>query len=140
MQDHIAYRSIDTIEDTLLTSLHCDLILFLSVLPLQGITPSQLSTYEAELRLPTGQSVVVPPAMEISGVMYSPDCGVALEWRNEPTVKVERFWTAGRWIGIASAVICAGQIWCVVKEMAERGSPSVRTLFRVFQIMSNGRV
>jgi hypothetical protein len=63
--------------------------------------------------------------MEISGVAYSPDCGLALEWRDERATKVERFWSAGRWIGIIAGTIAAGQIWFVVREMAERGSPSV---------------
>jgi hypothetical protein len=101
------------------------MIVFLSVLPLAGITPETLSLYETEMRFPTGQTVIKPPAMEISGVMYSPDCGTALEWRDETGVTVERFWHAGRTVGIVAGLIAGVQVWWVLKEMSERGSPSV---------------
>ena len=101
------------------------MIIFLSVLPSPGITPESLALYEDEMRYPTGQTFVKPPALELSGVMYSPDCGTALEWRNEKAVKIERFWRAGRVAGITAGLIAVIQVWCVLKEMAERGSPSV---------------
>jgi hypothetical protein len=101
------------------------MIMFLSVLPLSGVSPESLALYENEMRFPTGQTVVKPPAMELSGIMYSPDCGTALEWRDEPAVKVERFWHAGRVIGIVAGMIAGVQVWWVLKEMGERGSPSV---------------
>jgi len=126
MEDHAAYRSTETIESPLITTAQCEMIVFLTVLPLQGITQEALSLYENELRFPTGQSIVHPPTMELSGVMYSPDCGTALEWRDEKAVKVEKFWHAGRVIGIAAGIIAGIQVWIVLKEMAERGSPSVR--------------
>jgi hypothetical protein len=84
------------------------------------------------MRVPTGQSVVKPPAMELSGVMYSPDCGTALEWRDEKAVKVEKFWRAGRVVGIVGGLIAGVQVWWVLKEMGERGSPSVPSLFPMF--------
>ena len=101
------------------------MIVFLSVLPLAGITPESLAIYENEMRFPTGQRVVKPPAMELSGVMYSPDCGTALEWRDERAVKVEKFWHVGRTVGIVVGLIAGVQVWWVLKEMSERGSPSV---------------
>ena len=101
------------------------MIIFLSVLPLSGITPESLALFENEMRYPTGQTVVKPPAMELSGVIYSPDCGTALEWRDEKAVKVENFWQAGRVVGIVAGLIAGVQVWWVLKEMAERGSPSV---------------
>jgi transmembrane E3 ubiquitin-protein ligase len=105
--------------------MQCDMIVFLSVLPLSGVSPQHLALYESEMRFPTGQTVVRPPAMELSGVIYSPDCGTALEWRDERAVKVERFWHAGRVIGIVAGMIAGVQVWWVLKEMGERGSPSV---------------
>ena len=103
------------------------MIVFLSVLPRFGIAPGALALYESEMRFPTGQSVVQPPAMELSGVMYSPDCGTALEWRDERAIKVEMFWQAGRVVGIIAGLVAGVQIWWILKEMAERASPSVRT-------------
>ena len=125
MEDHAAYRSTETVESPLITFVQCDMIIFLTVLPLQGITQEALSLYETELRFPTGQSIARPPAMELSGVMYSPDCGTALEWRDEKAVKVEKFWHAGRVIGTIAGLVAGIQVWIVLKEMAERGSPSV---------------
>jgi transmembrane E3 ubiquitin-protein ligase len=104
------------------------MIIFISVVPLSGITPESLALYEAEMRYPTGQTVVKPPAMQLSGVMYSPDCETALEWRDEKAVKAENFWQAGRVVGIVAGLIAGVQVWWVLKEMAERGSPSVTSL------------
>jgi hypothetical protein len=126
IKKHTSYTSQDDDERSyFLRYLRCDMIIFLSVLPSSGVTPESLALYEDEMRYPTGQTVVKPPAMELSGVMYSPDCGTALEWRNEGAVKVERFWRAGRIVGITAGLIAVVQVWCVLKEMAERGSPSV---------------
>ena len=123
MERHATFRSSED-DDTSSRSLQCDLIVFVSVLPLSGISPSALSLYETEMRMPTGQTIVYPPSMELSGVIYSPDCGTALEWRDEKAVKVEKFWHAGRTIGLIAGSIAAVQVWWVLKEMAERGSPS----------------
>ena len=124
MEDHAAYRSTETIDSSLFTPIQCDMILFLTVLPLQGISQEALTLYENELRFPTGQTILRPPAMELSGVMYSPDCGTALEWRDEKAIKVEKFWHAGRVIGVFAGLLAGLQVWIVLKEMAERGSPS----------------
>lgn len=130
MEKHAAYLSSDN-EDTSspFRPMQCDMIVFLSVLPLSGVSSESLALYESEMRFPTGQTVVKPPAMELSGVMYSPDCGTALEWRDERAVKVERFWHAGRVIGIVAGMVAGVQVWWVLKEMGERGSPSVFILF-----------
>jgi hypothetical protein len=108
-----------------LRPLQCDMIVFLSILPSDGITPDDLALYESEMRYPTGQRIARPPPMELSGVMYSPDCGTALEWRDERAVKVEKFWHAGRTVGIVAGLVSGLQCWWVLKEMGERGSPSV---------------
>ena len=102
------------------------MIVFLSVLPLSGITPESIALYEDEMRNPTGQTTIKPSAMELSAVMYSPDCGTALEWREERAVRVENFWHAGRVVAIVAGLIAGVQVWWVLKEMAERGSPSVK--------------
>ena len=112
--------------------IQCDMILFISVLPVPGVSRDSLVLYESEMRFPTGQTTVKPPAMEISGVMYSPDCGAALEWRDERAVKVEKFWHAGRVVAIAAGLISGVQVWWVLREMGERGSPSV---FQVLTIL-----
>jgi transmembrane E3 ubiquitin-protein ligase len=126
MEKHASYRSTDNDDNASpFRPLQCDMIIFLSVLPLSGVSPESLALYENEMRFPTGQTVVKPPPMELSGIMYSPDCGTALEWRDESAVKVERFWHAGRVIGIVAGMIAGVQVWWVLKEMGERGSPSV---------------
>jgi transmembrane E3 ubiquitin-protein ligase len=121
---HLSFDDTDT--NYFFRPLQCDMIVFLSVLPISGITPHSLALYETEMRYPTGQSVVKPPAMELSGVMYSPDCGTALEWRDERAVKAEKFWHAGRIVGIVAGLIAGVQVRWVLREMNERGSPSVR--------------
>ena len=108
-----------------LRSLQCDMIVFISVIPSPGISPEALALYESEMRNPTGQRIARPPPLELSGVMYSPDCGTVLEWREEAAVKVEEFWHAGRTVGIVAGLVSGLQSWWVLKEMGERGSPSV---------------
>ena len=127
LEKHSSYLSVgkDDTSSYFSHTLQCDLIVFVSVHPISGITPEALALYENEIRFPTGQTVVKPPRLELSGVIYSPDCGTALEWRDEPAVKVERFWYAGRAVATAGCLIAGVQIWWVLKEMAERGSPSV---------------
>lgn len=128
MEKHTSYISLDDRETNYFSRpIQCDMIIFLSVLPLTGITPEELTLYENEMRYPTGQTIVKPPGMELSGVMYSPDCGTALEWRDERAVKVEKFWHAGRIVGIVAGLIAGVQVWWVLREMSERGSPSVIT-------------
>lgn len=127
VERHTSYITTDEDDNGFfLHSLQCDMIVFLSVLPSAGIAPEALALYESELRYPTGQRVARPPPMELSGVMYSPDCGTSLEWRDERTVKVETFWRAGRTVGIVAGLVSGLQCWWVLKEMGERGSPSVR--------------
>jgi len=126
MKKHASYQAADTDEQmNPLRPLQCDMILFLSILPLSGISRASLAIYENEIRFPTGQTTVRPPPMEVSGVMFSPDCSTALEWRDEQAVKVEKFWRAGRVVGIVAGLIAGAQVWWVLKEMSERGSPSV---------------
>jgi len=128
LERHNAYQSSGNDDSPSFRGVQCDIIVFISVLPLSGITAEELALYEEEMRYPTGQRVIKPPPMELSGVIYSPDCGTALEWRDEPAVKVEKFWRAGRIAGTVGGLISAFQVWCVIKEMAERGSPSVTLL------------
>jgi len=123
MDKHSSYQSSEE-DEMAYRPLQCDVVVFLSVLPLFGISPSALSLYESEMRFPTGQTIVHPPSMELSGVIYSPDCGTALSWRDEKAIKVEKFWHAGRTIGLIAGCIAGVQVWWVLKEMAERGSPS----------------
>jgi len=128
LERHNSYQSSGNDDSLSFRGVQCDIIVFVSVLPLSGITAEELALYEEEMRYPTGQRVIKPPPMELSGVIYSPDCGTALEWRDEPAVKVEKFWRAGRIAGTVGGLISAFQVWCVIKEMAERGSPSVTLL------------
>jgi transmembrane E3 ubiquitin-protein ligase len=126
VEKHTSYLSVEEDDDTFwMRSLQCDMIMFISVLPSPGISSEALALYESEMRYPTGQRIVRPPPMELSGIMYSPDCGTALEWRDERAVKVEKFWHAGRTVGIVAGLISGLQCWWVLKEMGERGSPSV---------------
>ena len=126
-----SYQSLDN-EELSFRHFQCDVILFLSVLPLSGVSQKALALYEDEMRFPTGQTTVKPPAMELSGVVYSPDCGTALEWTDERAVKVDNFWQASRVVATVAGLISSIQVWIVLKEMGERGSPSV--LFFCVQI------
>jgi transmembrane E3 ubiquitin-protein ligase len=126
LEKHTAFIPIED-DDTLYFSrpIQCDVIIYLFVLPVSAVTQEALDLYEEEVRFPTGQSIIKPPPMQLSGVIYSPDCGTALQWRDETAVKVEKFWRAGRVVGIAAGLIAGIQVMWVIKEMAERGSPSV---------------
>jgi transmembrane E3 ubiquitin-protein ligase len=125
IEKHQSYTAQQDEESTFFSRpLQCDIILFLAVLP-SPIPPAELAAYEHEMRFPTGASVVSPGPLEVSGVAWSPDCGTALGWRDEAATKVERFWVAGRRVGIVAGVIAGVQVWWVLKEMGERGSPSV---------------
>ena len=129
IQKHASYISHDDQGSTLFSRpLQCDIIVFLAVAPVP-LPPAALAAYESEMRFPTGATVVNPGPLEVSGVVWSPDCGSALEWRDERATKVERFWAAGRVVGIVAGAIAGVQVWWVLKEMGERGSPSVTTRF-----------
>jgi transmembrane E3 ubiquitin-protein ligase len=127
IEKHTSYFPVED-DDALYYSrpLECDVIVFLFVLPVSDINQEALDLYEEEIRFPTGQRVIRPPPMQLSGVVYSPDCGSALEWRDETAIKIEKFWIAGRAVGIAGGIIAGIQVLWVIREMAERGSPSVR--------------
>jgi len=144
----------DTPQETWNPSPHCEYIMYVQVHPLNvhqmRILPigwkskerqaALIREIEDELRYPTGRPIRGVPDLQMSAVLYSPDCGYLLETKGPPTYppaagqhllgkKEEVFeYHAKLWLLMWAAVLF-GQVRLLQRQMRESYTPS--TLGRV---------
>ncbi|KAI1326809.1 hypothetical protein F5Y16DRAFT_373438 [Xylariaceae sp. FL0255] len=145
--------TVDAPGDTWNPSPHCEYILYLQIYPLDndilGVQPSltgpenfikEIQDVEKELRFPQGKPQRSIPPLQMSAVMYSPDCAYFLESKGPPAypqiegrhllgVKQEVFlYSVSTWM-LGLAVVLFGQVQLLKWQMRETSTPS--TLGRV---------
>lgn len=122
----------------------CEYVVYMQVYPLkvdpiQGITyldPAKtINQIEQELRYPNGAPVPEAPALQISAVLFSPDCGFMLESVGPPDFaagdgehlvgqKQEIFLSNVQyWMHIFTCVMF-GQLWLLKMQSKEASTPS----------------
>ncbi|KAI0154748.1 hypothetical protein GGR52DRAFT_551040 [Hypoxylon sp. FL1284] len=145
--------TIDAPSDAWNPSPHCEYVLYVQIHPLDhdilGVQPSltgpenvikAIQDVENELRFPQGTGHHSVPRLQMSAVLFSPDCGFFLETKGPPAyasvdgqhligVKQEIFLYSVSTFLLGLAAIIFGQLQLLKMQMRETSTPS--TLGRV---------
>ena len=127
----------DRLSDLLFATPHCELIVYLQQHP-TGFTKSDLRAIEQELRFPTGQSLPPIPAMRMSALIFSPDCGFVLESKGPPDFvpqqgmhlvgqKLEEYMSSVKHGILAFAMVICAEIFLLMRQMKDASTPSTRS-------------
>ncbi|SCU97524.1 LAMI_0F10396g1_1 [Lachancea mirantina] len=105
----------------------CEFMAFLQLEPWDKFTRDQIKVIDQELMWPTGRLTnlsQLPPVNLASGLLYSPDCGLSLEFNN---VKGPRYELQVRQIRkhlLVGIALFAGQIYLLLSQMHHTNTPS----------------
>ena len=139
---------------------HCEYIVYLQQHPAEisdnrwldsERSSNTLSRIEDELRFPTGASLPKVPSLEMTALIFSPDCGFVLESRGPPEYspqegthligpKLESYMRLARhWILMFATVLCL-EIYLLTRQMKDTSTPSTRSRvsFYTIAIMAMG--
>ncbi|MCJ1461926.1 hypothetical protein MMC07_000526 [Pseudocyphellaria aurata] len=116
---------------------HCEYIVYLQQHP-TTLPDDDLSIIEKELRFPTGAPTSAIPALKMSALIFSPDCGFVLESKGPPEFvpqdgthlvgqKLESYMGLARRGILAFAVILCAEIFLIIRQMKETSTPSTRS-------------
>ena len=102
---------------------------------LHGKDPLYLEKIEHELRLPTGATLEFLPDLKFSALVFSPDCGFALE--SKPSgpgssnhligLKIETYHIMIRQAVELFSIFIAVQIYLLIRQMKDASTPSTRS-------------
>ncbi|OKL55776.1 hypothetical protein UA08_08894 [Talaromyces atroroseus] len=127
----------------------CEYIIYIQQRPIgiSGGAPGQtvLDQIETELRFPLGAPIPPPPMMEMSVVMFSPDCGILLESKGAPDYppseglyvigpKQEEYRKFTSRTIYALGAIMVGQLYLLLRQIKEASTPSTRSRISFYTI------
>lgn len=88
-----------------------------------------LRAIESEMRFPTGASVPAAPALRLSALIYSPNCGVALVADRLEGKPLWQLYHQITRLALAAAALAAAMAWTLIRQMNE--SNTLSTVSRV---------
>ncbi|QKX64153.1 uncharacterized protein TRUGW13939_11326 [Talaromyces rugulosus] len=127
----------------------CEYIIYIQQRPVRIgdslAEPAVLEQIERELRFPTGAPIPSPPMMEMSVVIFSPDCGILLETKGAPDyaptdslylfgAKHEEYSKYASRTVYAMGFIIVGQLYLLLRQIKEASTPSTRSRVSFFSI------
>lgn len=120
--------------ELLFPSPHCEYIVYLQQYP-TILSNTELKAIEEELRFPSGAPVSVAPAMKMSALIFSPDCGFILESRGPPEheglhlvgSKLESFLLYARCKIFALVLLIGGEMLLLLRQLKDITTPSTRS-------------
>ncbi|SAL96139.1 hypothetical protein [Absidia glauca] len=118
---------LDTVEDDhpISVNLGCGLQIFGQLSPVsRNIKMSQLLEYEKELENPQGISTIRPPPLELSSVIYSPNCALGLSIEAASGIKIEEYFSKAMWYATMATVLAVIQIFVLIHQMEYTPTPS----------------
>lgn len=127
---------------------HCEFIVYLQQHPMP-FTQAELEAVEQELRFPTGVPLPIIPAVKMSALIFSPDCGFVLESRGPPDFALQQgthlvgqkleahIRLAKRGILAFGILICA-EIFLLLRQMNDTSTPSTRSRVSFYAIALMG--
>ncbi|KAK9343396.1 hypothetical protein V1522DRAFT_356663 [Lipomyces starkeyi] len=101
----------------------CEFIVYLQIHS-SALSPQELSIIESELRFPKGQPHEDIPKVILSSLIYSPNCGLALESRSVAGEKIERYWIRASNAAQIGTLLTLIQIWLLIRQMNDTNTPS----------------
>ncbi|KAL8644030.1 MAG: hypothetical protein Q9226_007975, partial [Calogaya cf. arnoldii] len=130
--------------DFLLPAPSCEYLVYLQQHPRKARL-SEIKMTEAELRDPTGRRDVKSLPLQISAVIFSPDCGFVLESKGPPHYaqqfglhlqgpKLETYIQSSRRAILALGCIICGQIFLLLRQMREASTPSTKSRISLYTI------
>lgn len=114
-----------------------------------SLTQAELEGVEQELRFPIGAPLPIIPAMRMSALLFSPDCGFVLESRGPPDFNIQQgahlvgqkleahISLAKRGILVFGILMCA-EIFLLLRQMNETSTPSTRSRVSFYTIALMG--
>lgn len=123
---------------------HCEYIVYLQQHP-TVFSHTYLKAIEDELRFPTGAPMPIAPAMKMSALIFSPDCGFVLESKGPPDFtpqdgmhllgqKLESYIRlASRGI-LSFALILFAELSLLIRQMKDTSTPSTRSRVSFYTI------
>ncbi|KAL8686130.1 MAG: hypothetical protein Q9218_007324, partial [Villophora microphyllina] len=130
--------------DLLFPTPHCEYIVYLQQHPIDTHS-SDVESIETELRYPTGRSNLPSPPLQLSALIFSPDCGFILESKGPPDYaprhgshlrgpKLEIYVRSGRRAILAFAVVVCAELSLLLHQIREASTPSTRSRISFYTI------
>ena len=105
----------------------------------------ELQTLENELRFPTGAPLDNVPLIEMSAIIFSPDCGFVLESIGPPDFtqqaghhlrgpKMEAYLRSVKRVILVFSLVIAAQVYLLMRQMKETSTPSTRSRISFYSI------
>ena len=123
---------------------HCEFIVYLQQYPNED-TRVDFEQLEKELRFPTGASISSVPAIRMSALIFSPDCGFVLESKGPPDYapqeglhlngrKLESYMRDARRCVLAFAAVISAQALLSIRQMKDASTPSTKSRVSFYTI------
>ncbi|KAI4275336.1 MAG: hypothetical protein L6R38_005891 [Xanthoria sp. 2 TBL-2021] len=130
--------------DLLMPTPSCEYLLYLQQHPIKAGL-SEIEMIEAELRDPTGRRDMKSLPLQMSAVVFSPDCGFVLESKGPPDYaqqyglhlqgpKLETYIQSSRRAILALGSVICGQIFLLLRQMREASTPSTKSRISLYTI------
>ena len=114
-----------------------------------ALTQTELEGVERELRFPTGAPLPIIPAMRMSALIFSPDCGFVLESRGPPSFapqqgthlvgqKLEAHIRLAKHGILAFGTLICAEIFLLLRQMNDTSTPSTRSRVSFYAIALMG--
>lgn len=127
---------------------HCEFIAYLQQHPMP-FTQTELEGVEKELRFPTGAPLPIIPAMRMSALIFSPDCGFVLESRGPPNFdpqqgthlmgqKFEAHIRLAKRGILVFGLLIGAEIFLLLRQMNDTSTPSTRSRVSFYSIAMMG--
>ncbi len=134
--------------DSVYPTPHCEYIVYLQQHPIP-VTQVELARVEQELRFPTGAPLPVIPAVRMSALIFSPDCGFILESKGPPDFppqqgkhmvgqKLEAYIRLARRGILAFGLLICAEIFLLLRQMHDTSTPSTRSRVSFYTIALMG--
>lgn len=122
----------------------CEYVLFVQIRP-SKLPDTDLRRIEDELRFPKGAPLPSIPPLRASAVIFSPDCGFALESKGPPEYspqegnhlegpKLEAYQRLARSGTFAFTVALCAQIFLLLRQMKDTPTPSTKSRISFYTI------
>lgn len=89
------------------------------------LTRQELQDIEDEFENPIGRPLKKIPALELSGLFYSPDCAVAMTAGKVTGEKYETYWNRIRVIILGGVLLLLAQMVLLARQMRDTNTPSL---------------
>ncbi|KAL8730341.1 MAG: hypothetical protein Q9166_004106 [cf. Caloplaca sp. 2 TL-2023] len=123
--------------DFLVPTPYCEYLVYLQQHPVE-VGSLKVKSMESELRYPTGRLDITSPPVQMSALIFSPDCGFVLESKGPPDFasqdephlqgpKIESYLSSCRRAILALAVLICAEILLFLRQIREASTPSTKS-------------